>query len=44
MSLLLEIERRTVNDPRLVRDLRCGRVPGERMRRRIEAVLRAGVR
>ncbi len=36
--------RRTVNDPRLVHDLRGGRVPGERMRRRIEAVLRAGTR
>ncbi|MGK6324566.1 hypothetical protein ACMGDM_15990 [Sphingomonas sp. DT-51] len=36
--------RRAVNDPRLVGDLRRGRVPGERMRRRIEAVLRAGAR
>ncbi|MBW6529016.1 hypothetical protein KZ813_19430 [Sphingomonas sp. RHCKR7] len=36
--------RRAINDPRLVGDLRRGRVPGERTRRRIEAVLRAGVR
>jgi hypothetical protein len=33
--------RRAVNDPRLVRDMRRGREPGERMRRRLEAVLRA---
>lgn len=32
--------RRAVNDPRLVKDLRRGRVPGPGLRRRIEAILR----
>lgn len=32
--------RRTVNDPRLVRDLRAGRMPGARVCARVEAVLR----
>ncbi|MGY2732688.1 hypothetical protein [Sphingomonas sp. UYP23] len=31
--------RLAVRDPRLVRDLRCGREPGTRMVRRIEAFL-----
>ncbi|WP_394647967.1 hypothetical protein [uncultured Sphingomonas sp.] len=33
--------RRAVNDPRLVRDLRRGRVPGPLLRARIEAILMA---
>ncbi len=33
--------RRAVNDPRLVRDLRPGRVPGPLLRARIEAILMA---
>ncbi|WP_294196186.1 hypothetical protein [uncultured Sphingomonas sp.] len=33
--------RRAVNDPRLVRDLRRGRVPGPLLRARIEAILTA---
>lgn len=32
--------RRAVNDPRLVGDLRRGRVPGPALRARIEAVMR----
>ena len=32
--------RRAVRDPRLVRDLRAGRTPGDRVRRRVEALLR----
>lgn len=31
--------RRAVNDPRLVRDLRAGRVPGARICARVEAIL-----
>lgn len=33
--------RRAVNDPRLVLDLRRGRVVGSKIRRRVEAVIRA---
>lgn len=33
--------REVVNDPRLVHDLKLGRVPGERVRARIEAALAA---
>lgn len=33
--------RRAVNDPRLVGDLRRGRVPGPRLRARIEAIITA---
>lgn len=32
--------RRAVRDPRLVRDLRAGRTPGDRVRQRVEAALR----
>ena len=32
--------RRAVNDPRLVRDMRAGRMPGARVRARVEALLR----
>ena len=32
--------RRAVNDPRLVLDMRAGRVPGARVRARVEALLR----
>ncbi|WP_185205325.1 hypothetical protein [Sphingomonas sp. NBWT7] len=32
--------RRTVNDPRLVHDLRAGRVPGPGIRARVEAALK----
>lgn len=31
--------RRAVNDPRLVRDLRAGRMPGARICARVEAIL-----
>lgn len=34
--------RRAVRDPRLVRDLRAGRTPGDRVRLRVEALLREG--
>lgn len=36
--------RRAVNDPRLVGDLRRGRMPGERVRSRVEAILHARAR
>lgn len=32
--------RRAVNDPRLVHDMRAGRMPGPRVRARVEAMLR----
>lgn len=33
--------RRAVNDPRLVGDLRRGRMPGPRIRERVEAIVKA---
>lgn len=33
--------RRAVNDPRLISDLRAGRIPGDSVRARIEAFVRA---
>lgn len=36
--------RRAVNDPRLVGDLRRGRVPGPKLRARVEAILMARTR
>lgn len=36
--------RRAVNDPRLVGDLRRGRTPGPKVRRRVEAIIHARAR